>query len=89
VGALRQEMACGADLSVRDLLHIATRSFPDMREPLDHDGIAAPEARAAARGMVEQSSIPASAIAEAIGFAISQPENVDVNELIVRPTAQG
>jgi NADP-dependent 3-hydroxy acid dehydrogenase YdfG len=53
------------------------------------DGIAAPEARAAARGMVEQSSIPASAIAEAIGFAISQPENVDVNELIVRPTAQG
>jgi NADP-dependent 3-hydroxy acid dehydrogenase YdfG len=53
------------------------------------DGIAAPEARAVARGMVEQSSIPASAIADAIGFAISQPENVDVNELIVRPTAQG
>ena len=39
--------------------------------------------------MLEQTSIPASAIAEAIGFAISQPENVDVNELIVRPTAQG
>jgi NADP-dependent 3-hydroxy acid dehydrogenase YdfG len=39
--------------------------------------------------MVEQTSIPASAIAEVIGFAIRQPENVDINELIVRPTAQG
>ena len=53
------------------------------------DGIAASEVRAAVRGMVEQTSIPASAIAEAIGFAISQPDNVDINELIVRPTAQG
>jgi NADP-dependent 3-hydroxy acid dehydrogenase YdfG len=48
-----------------------------------------PEVRAAVRGMLEQTSIPASAIAEAIGFAISQPENVDINELIVRPTTQG
>jgi NADP-dependent 3-hydroxy acid dehydrogenase YdfG len=53
------------------------------------DGISAPEARAAVRGMLEQTSIPAGAIAEAIGFAVSQPENVDVNELIVRATAQG
>ena len=52
------------------------------------DGIAAPDARAAARGMVEQASVPASAIAHAVGFAISQPEDVDVNELVVRPTAQ-
>jgi NADP-dependent 3-hydroxy acid dehydrogenase YdfG len=53
------------------------------------DGIGVPEMRAAVRGMLEESSIPASAVAEAIGFAVSQPENVDVNELIVRPTAQG
>jgi NADP-dependent 3-hydroxy acid dehydrogenase YdfG len=39
--------------------------------------------------MMEQASIPATAVAEAIGFAISQPKNVDVSELIVRPTAQG
>ena len=52
------------------------------------DGITAPEARAAARGMVEQASVPASTIAHAIGFAISQPKDVDVNELVVRPTAQ-
>jgi NADP-dependent 3-hydroxy acid dehydrogenase YdfG len=32
-------------------------------------------------------SIPANAIAEAVAFAIAQPNNVDVSELIVRPTA--
>ena len=52
------------------------------------DGISAPEARAFAQGMVEKTSIPPSAIAEAIGYAIGQGENVDVNELVVRPTAQ-
>ncbi|MBR0993770.1 SDR family oxidoreductase [Bradyrhizobium japonicum] len=33
-------------------------------------------------------AIPASAIAEAIAFAIGQPDNVDVGEIVVRPTAQ-
>lgn len=55
---------------------------------LTHQG-GAGEAQAAARTATEQLAIPASAIAEAIGFAIAQPSNVDVNELIVRPTAQG
>ncbi|WP_421617300.1 hypothetical protein ACAF76_019975 [Brevibacillus sp. TJ4] len=32
-------------------------------------------------------SIPPSAIAQAISFAIGQPPEVDVNEMIVRPTA--
>jgi NADP-dependent 3-hydroxy acid dehydrogenase YdfG len=53
------------------------------------EGIGSPEVRAATQNMLEQSSIPASAIAQAIGFAISQPENVDVNELIVRPPRRG
>jgi NADP-dependent 3-hydroxy acid dehydrogenase YdfG len=35
-----------------------------------------------------QKVIPADAIARAIAFAISQPDDVDVNELVVRPTAQ-
>ncbi|MDX3235350.1 SDR family oxidoreductase [Streptomyces sp. ME03-5709C] len=47
------------------------------------------QAQAAARAAAEQLAIPASAIADAIAFAIDQPANVDVNELIVRPTAQG
>jgi NADP-dependent 3-hydroxy acid dehydrogenase YdfG len=32
-------------------------------------------------------AIPAEAIARAIGYAIAQPDDVDVSELIVRPTA--
>ena len=34
-------------------------------------------------------ALPPNAIARAIAFAIEQPDDVDVNELIVRPTAQG
>ena len=33
-------------------------------------------------------AISASAIARAIAFAIEQPSEVDVNEIVVRPTAQ-
>ncbi|QKD02598.1 SDR family oxidoreductase [Mesorhizobium loti] len=53
------------------------------------DGIANPQVEAGARAMLDQSSIPPSAIAEAIGFAIGQSDGVNVNELVVRPTAQG
>lgn len=39
------------------------------------------------RGFPE-SVIPADAIARAIAFAIEQPADVDVNEIIVRPIGQ-
>jgi NADP-dependent 3-hydroxy acid dehydrogenase YdfG len=55
-------------------------------ELADHGGD--PEAQGAARAASEQLAIPASAVADAIGYAIAQPANVDVNEIIVRPTAQ-
>lgn len=32
--------------------------------------------------------LPAASIARAVAFAISQPDDVDVNEIVVRPTAQ-
>ncbi|WP_141579456.1 SDR family oxidoreductase [Actinomadura sp. WMMA1423] len=54
---------------------------------LTHRG-GAPEAQAAARAAAEQLAIPASAIADAIAYAITRPPGVDVNELIIRPTAQ-
>nr|ALS89916.1 MetaGeneMark_Unknown Function [uncultured bacterium] len=34
-------------------------------------------------------AIPPEAVARAIAFAIEQPANVDVNEIVIRPTAQG
>lgn len=36
----------------------------------------------------DRMAISPQAIAEAMAFAISQPSNVDINELIIRPTAQ-
>jgi NADP-dependent 3-hydroxy acid dehydrogenase YdfG len=47
-----------------------------------------PQVRAHVAAMLEASSIPAHAIAEAIAYAIGQPDSVDVNELMVRPTRQ-
>ena len=34
-------------------------------------------------------AIPADSIARAVCYAIEQPSGVDVNEIVVRPTAQG
>ncbi|MEU8932494.1 SDR family oxidoreductase [Streptomyces sp. NPDC048409] len=46
------------------------------------------EAQGAARAATEQIGLPASAIAQAVGYAIAQPSDVDVNEIVVRPTVQ-
>jgi NADP-dependent 3-hydroxy acid dehydrogenase YdfG len=59
------------------------------RKASSYGFIGNPHVKAAVDAMMEQASIPPSAIAEAVGFAIDQPASVDVNELIVRPTAQG
>ncbi|MFF4622195.1 SDR family oxidoreductase [Nonomuraea jabiensis] len=45
------------------------------------------EVRAAVHAASQQFAIPAASVAGAIAYAIAQPEDVDVNELIVRPTA--
>ena len=37
---------------------------------------------------IYKNAIPAEAVARAITFAIEQPANVDVNEIVVRPTSQ-
>ncbi len=33
-------------------------------------------------------AIPADAVARAVAFAIEQPADVDINEILLRPTAQ-
>jgi NADP-dependent 3-hydroxy acid dehydrogenase YdfG len=37
---------------------------------------------------MEKMAIPPAAIARAIAFAVEQPAEVDVNEIVIRPTAQ-
>jgi NADP-dependent 3-hydroxy acid dehydrogenase YdfG len=51
------------------------------------DAIPDPHLRAAIVATKDH-AIPASAIAEAIAYAIGQPDHIDVGEMIVRPTAQ-
>ncbi|MFB6440076.1 SDR family oxidoreductase [Streptomyces sp. NPDC056411] len=46
------------------------------------------DVRAAIAGMRDRIAIPPEAIARAIAYAIEQPANVDVSEIVVRPTAQ-
>ncbi|MDH6217279.1 SDR family oxidoreductase [Streptomyces pseudovenezuelae] len=46
------------------------------------------QVRADITKMRDEFAIPADAIARAIAFAVEQPDEVDVNEIVVRPTAQ-
>ncbi len=48
-----------------------------------------PEVKARIVGTTGKMAIPPDVIAGTIAFAIEQPANVDVNEVIVRPTAHG
>ncbi|MER5347241.1 SDR family oxidoreductase [Streptomyces mirabilis] len=54
---------------------------------LTHSG-GNPEQQGAVRSALEAVGIDASAIAQAIGYAIAQPADVNVNEVIVQGTAQ-
>ena len=53
------------------------------------DAVADPTLRAQLAESRDRFAIPPEAIARAIAFAIEQPADVDVGEVIVRPTAQG
>jgi NADP-dependent 3-hydroxy acid dehydrogenase YdfG len=46
------------------------------------------ESIASVSAFYESSQIPAEAVANAIAYAIAQPAEVDVNEIVVRPTVQ-
>jgi NADP-dependent 3-hydroxy acid dehydrogenase YdfG len=50
--------------------------------------ITAPEVAKATQGFYAQNAIPASSFARCVLFAMSQPEDVDINEILFRPTRQ-
>ncbi|MFE9932798.1 SDR family oxidoreductase [Streptomyces sp. NPDC005533] len=74
---LRQESA--GDIRV-------TLVSPGVTESELADGISDPEAREAMKAY-RAVALPASAIADAIAYAVAQPPQVDVNEIVVRPLA--
>lgn len=52
------------------------------------DTISDPELRRMAVEEFRQNLLPAEVIAQAVAYAIGQPSSVDINEVVVRPTAQ-
>jgi NADP-dependent 3-hydroxy acid dehydrogenase YdfG len=52
------------------------------------DSITEPDVRESVRKMTEVTALPAEAFARIVAFAISQPEELDVNEILFRPTRQ-
>jgi NADP-dependent 3-hydroxy acid dehydrogenase YdfG len=53
------------------------------------ESVTDPEVRAQLAASRDKFAISPDAIARAIAFAIEQPADVDVNEIVIRPTAQG
>lgn len=76
---LRQE--AGASIRVSTI-------FPGFVDTDSPSHVTSPAIREQIRQARDSFAIPASAIARAIAFAIEQPPEVDVNEIVVRPTAQ-
>ena len=52
------------------------------------DSMTNPEIKSQIVGQMDKMAIPPVAIARAIAFAIGQPADTDVNEIVIRPTAQ-
>ncbi len=52
------------------------------------DSITEPDVAASVRELYARVAIPAESFASMVAFAISQPEDVDVNEILFRPTRQ-
>ncbi len=50
--------------------------------------ISDPDTAAGIKQFYRRMAIPADAVARAIAFAIEQPADVDINEILLRPTAQ-
>jgi hypothetical protein len=50
--------------------------------------ITEPDMAQGMRGFCQATAIPAEPFARAVAFAIEQPDDVDVNEIVFRPTRQ-
>lgn len=50
--------------------------------------ISEPDVAAGIKDFYKEYAIPANSFARAVAFAISQPEDVDINEILFRPTSQ-
>jgi NADP-dependent 3-hydroxy acid dehydrogenase YdfG len=88
---------CATKYAVWAITEGLRQEHDDIRTTIISPGVVATElgnditdpAIAAALGTWRQKSLTPDAIARAIRYALEQPEGVDINEVIVRPTAAG
>jgi NADP-dependent 3-hydroxy acid dehydrogenase YdfG len=52
------------------------------------DSVTDPDAAARVRAFYAEAAIPATSFARLVAFAITQPDDVDINEIVFRPTRQ-
>lgn len=52
------------------------------------EGVTNPEVKDRLTAIRDELAMPPDAVARAIAFAIEQPDDIDVNEIVIRPTAQ-
>ena len=52
------------------------------------DSVTEPDVAEGVRALYDRVAIPADSFARAVVFAMSQPDEVDINEILFRPTAQ-
>jgi NADP-dependent 3-hydroxy acid dehydrogenase YdfG len=71
-----------------DTLRVTVIS-PGMTSTHFADGMTDPKVRAELERARDAIAMPPDAVARAIAFAIEQPADVDVGEIVIRPTAQG
>ncbi|HYE52695.1 MAG TPA: SDR family oxidoreductase [Azospirillaceae bacterium] len=86
---------CATKFAVRAISEGLRQEVPDIRVTVVSPGVTESEladtitdetARAAMREY-RRIALPAEAVARAIAYAVEQPDDVDVNEIVVRPTA--
>jgi len=68
-------------------IRVTTVSPGAVESELKH-GSSDPDAAAGVKAFYDANQIPADSVARAIVYAVEQPANVDINEIVIRPVSQ-
>jgi NADP-dependent 3-hydroxy acid dehydrogenase YdfG len=68
-------------------IRVTTVSPGAVESELKH-GSSDPDAAASVKAFYEASQIPADSVARAVVYAVEQPADVDINEIVIRPVSQ-